>query len=290
MTDHDAQLRQALVTAADQSAPCHRVLRHYQDRQVAVRPADFYQALKAVDEAVVRLQLEGVAPIDCRAREDGIEFATDLYDKGTATRQEFLDKVSKAAEITILPHATSAFVDTTDGYRARIENPRGFVDTIADDLRRNDHDLAERARIECDDDVVVVEADDEEAAGFLYQWLEESVTHYCEEYVDATGEYDAARQLRDVVYREFVRDDESGSEVRADGGTTSDGPGRPGGAGECPQGCHHPVAGRDTLETREETVPIEPPEVFEVYGETVVQTERVRRYQKCIVCGWVIDL
>jgi len=65
---------------------------------------------------------------------------------------------------------------------------------------------------------------------------------------------------------------------------------RPGGDGECPQGCHHPVAGSETLETCEETVPLDDPEVFEMYGETVVQTERVRRYQKCIVCGWVVDL
>ncbi len=65
---------------------------------------------------------------------------------------------------------------------------------------------------------------------------------------------------------------------------------RPGGAGECPQGCHHPVAGHDTLQLCEETVPLEPPEVFEVYGETVVQTERVRRFYECIVCGWVVDV
>lgn len=65
--------------------------------------------------------------------------------------------------------------------------------------------------------------------------------------------------------------------------------GRPGGAGECPRGCQHPVAGRDTLERREETVPVEPPRVFEVYGEIVVQTERVDRYLACIVCGMVFD-
>jgi hypothetical protein len=217
----DDDLHDQLVAAADDSSPCARVLRHYEDRRVAARSADFYTAMKRMPALVVRLQIKGVAPIDCRVRDGNLEFATEIYDKGTATRQEFLDKVSKAAEITILPHATSAFVDTTDGYRARIENPRGFVDTIADDLRRNDHDLAERARIECDDDVVVVEADDDEAAGWLYQWLEGSVTHYREEYVDATAEHDAARQLRDVVYSKFVHDDESGgedNEVVTDGG------------------------------------------------------------------------
>jgi len=61
---------------------------------------------------------------------------------------------------------------------------------------------------------------------------------------------------------------------------------RPGGDGECPQGCRHPVAGRETMEYREEVEPLEEPEVFEVYGETVVQTERTHRYKECIVCGW----
>jgi hypothetical protein len=109
MTDHHAQLRQALITAADQSAPCHRVLRHVDGKRVAVRPADFYQALKAVDEAVVRLDIEDVAPIDCRAREDGTEFATDLYDEGAASRDDFLDKVSEASSVSVIHHADSEF-------------------------------------------------------------------------------------------------------------------------------------------------------------------------------------
>lgn len=65
---------------------------------------------------------------------------------------------------------------------------------------------------------------------------------------------------------------------------------RPGGEGECPQGCTHPVAGDQTMETVEEMEKIEPPNVFEMYGETVVQTERLRRYARCIVCGWRMDL
>ena len=64
---------------------------------------------------------------------------------------------------------------------------------------------------------------------------------------------------------------------------------RPGGAGECPQGCRHPVAGRNTLESREELIPLEPPEVVEIYGETIVKTETVERDSQCIVCGWVVD-
>jgi len=65
---------------------------------------------------------------------------------------------------------------------------------------------------------------------------------------------------------------------------------RPGGYGECPQGCHHPVAGHQTMEYREERVPVDPPNVFKHHGETVVQTERVDRFSRCIVCGWRVDL
>lgn len=74
------------------------------------------------------------------------------------------------------------------------------------------------------------------------------------------------------------------TDLDADGGS------RPGGAGACPQGCFHPVAGEETMEYREERVPVEPPNVFEHMGETVVQTERVRRFHECIVCGWRVDL
>jgi hypothetical protein len=66
-------------------------------------------------------------------------------------------------------------------------------------------------------------------------------------------------------------------------------PSRPGGSGKCPQGCFHPVAGEETLELVEQRERVEPPNVFEVQGETVVQEERVRRFMKCIVCGWVVD-
>ena len=65
---------------------------------------------------------------------------------------------------------------------------------------------------------------------------------------------------------------------------------RPGGHGSCPQGCTHPVAGEDTLDLRERTEPIEPPNVFEHMGETVVQTRRVEQYLQCCVCGWVVDV
>jgi len=66
--------------------------------------------------------------------------------------------------------------------------------------------------------------------------------------------------------------------------------GRPGGDGECPQGCRHPVAGNETMEYREDRERLDPPNVIEMYGERIVQTERVRRYSECIVCGWRIDL
>lgn len=90
----------------------------------------------------------------------------------------------------------------------------------------------------------------------------------------------------DSYWRKVKATDVNAEDLITDGGTTT----RPGGAGECPQGCHHPVAGEQTMEYHEETVPVDPPNVFEMYGETVVQTERTERYQRCIVCGWRIDL
>jgi len=40
----------------------------------------------------------------------------------------------------------------------------------------------------------------------------------------------------------------------------------------------------------QERVPVDPPNVFKHHGETVVQTERVDRFGRCIVCGWRVDL
>jgi len=298
--ESSTQLRRALVTAADQSSPCHRVLRHYDDRQVAVRPADFYQALKTVDEAVVRLQLEGIAPIDCRAHEDGIEFATDLYDEGAASRDDFLDKASKASTVSVIPEADSEFADVEDDQEVRADGGIKIQD-ICDEFVREQAVPADDA-----ESWVHIGIDDHfhPAGGYWFPtgetWGDSSGWVSRKSKIPHGGivQYPCSEKEPEVRGKDEVPNyvvnrtlsTETGNEVRTDGGTSADSTSRPGGAGECPQGCHHPVAGQDTLETREETVPIEPPEVFEVYGETVVQTERVRCYQACIVCGWVIDL
>jgi len=65
---------------------------------------------------------------------------------------------------------------------------------------------------------------------------------------------------------------------------------RPGGDAPCPQGCHHPVAGEETMEYHEDEIERREPRVFEVNGQTVVQETRIERYQRCIVCGWRTDL
>ncbi len=109
MSDHSEDLRRALAEAADVSAPCERVLRYFEDKHVAVRPADFYQALKHVDDLVVHLDIDDVAPIDCRHNDGDVEFATDVYDEGKTTRQDFLDKVSAADTVSVIPSRESEF-------------------------------------------------------------------------------------------------------------------------------------------------------------------------------------
>ena len=65
---------------------------------------------------------------------------------------------------------------------------------------------------------------------------------------------------------------------------------RPGGDGKCPQGCRHPVAGRETVEYREEVEPLDTPRVVDAPGGGAVITERTHRYAECIVCGWGYSL
>lgn len=86
-----------------------------------------------------------------------------------------------------------------------IDNPRGFPDTIANDLERAEFKHAE----DCDivyteeSDVVEISAVHSVAAKNLYDWLEETAQYYKENYVDASGEHDAARQLAKAVYKEM---------------------------------------------------------------------------------------
>ena len=86
-----------------------------------------------------------------------------------------------------------------------IDDPRGFPDTIANDLDRAEFKHAG----DCDiiyteeSDTVEISAVHSVAAKNLYDWLEETAQYYKENYVDASGEYDAARQLAEAVYEEM---------------------------------------------------------------------------------------
>jgi len=119
----DETLRRALATAASQNSPCQRVLRHYDNKHVAVRPADFYQALKSVDEAVVRITIDDVDPIDCRITDGNLEFAAEVYDHGYTTRQDFLDKISRADSVSVIPLEESEFAsgDKPEDYEVRAD-------------------------------------------------------------------------------------------------------------------------------------------------------------------------
>jgi len=87
-----------------------------------------------------------------------------------------------------------------------IEDPRGFPDTLADDLDRAEFDRAGDCDITYTEDAgtVRVAAADSVAAKQLYDWLEETRQYYKREYVSA-GEHDAARQLADAVYNEIAK-------------------------------------------------------------------------------------
>jgi len=86
-----------------------------------------------------------------------------------------------------------------------IDNPRGFPDTIVNDLDRADFKHADDCKIIYTEksQTVEISAVHNVAAKELYDWLEETTQYYKESYVDATGEYDAARQLAEAVYEEM---------------------------------------------------------------------------------------
>jgi hypothetical protein len=86
-----------------------------------------------------------------------------------------------------------------------VTDVRGYPDTLAADLDRADADAADRCALDVDTDRhrVTVTAEDATAARWLYEWLEESVEYYREEFVDASGEHDAARTLASAVYEEL---------------------------------------------------------------------------------------
>ena len=86
-----------------------------------------------------------------------------------------------------------------------IDDPRGLPDTVADDLDRADFKHADDCDIIYTEESQTVEisAVHSVAAKGLYDWLEETAQYYKENYVDASGEYDAARQLAKAVYEEM---------------------------------------------------------------------------------------
>jgi hypothetical protein len=60
---------------------------------------------------------------------------------------------------------------------------------------------------------------------------------------------------------------------------------------KCPQGCRHPVYGENTMRVEKERVKHDPPRVIDgVPGGPAVVKESTRRYRKCRVCGWVVDV
>lgn len=87
---------------------------------------------------------------------------------------------------------------TDDTFRVEVAGVRGYPDTIATDLDRCDAAAADRCTLAVDGDDVTVTA----AARWLYEWLEESVENYREEFVAATGEHATAQHLAAVVYEE----------------------------------------------------------------------------------------
>lgn len=91
-------------------------------------------------------------------------------------------------------------------YVVRIDDVSGFPGTIVTDLTREDHRQAERLEVsnwvhqETGETVVVVKALDDSAMKWLYDWLEDTRHYYQENYIDASGEHDAARDMAHAVY------------------------------------------------------------------------------------------
>jgi len=86
-----------------------------------------------------------------------------------------------------------------------INDPRGFPDTIVNDLGRADFECAGDCAIVYDEatDTATIEAPHSAAAKQLYDWLEDTAEYYRTEYVAAEAEYDAAKQLARVLYDEL---------------------------------------------------------------------------------------
>jgi hypothetical protein len=97
--------------------------------------------------------------------------------------------------------------ERSGGFRIELSDVRGFPDSIANDLDHADGKHADAVAIEYDEErqKTVVQANHDNAAKWLYDWLEDTAQYYRENYVDASGDHDAARDLADVVYEEVSR-------------------------------------------------------------------------------------
>jgi len=84
----------------------------------------------------------------------------------------------------------------------------GYPDTLVTDLSRAAAPEAERVELRwrLDEDSgehhVTIRAADDNAAKWLYDWFEDSETHYRTEYVDASMEHKAAAELASAWYDE----------------------------------------------------------------------------------------
>lgn len=94
--------------------------------------------------------------------------------------------------------------DSDTVLRVDIADVRGYPDTIATDLDRAVDATADRCALDVDGGRVTVIAADAAAARWLYEWLLESVEYYREEFIFASGEHTAAKQLATAVYEELT--------------------------------------------------------------------------------------
>jgi hypothetical protein len=94
--------------------------------------------------------------------------------------------------------------EQSGGFRIEIE-AAGFPDSIANDFDRGDGRHVDGCMVEYDAERhrVVLAANHSNAAKWLYDWLEETRQYYKENYVDASGEHDAARDMANAVYEEM---------------------------------------------------------------------------------------
>ena len=97
---------------------------------------------------------------------------------------------------------------TDAALQVEVPNVRGYPDTIATDLGQCDEPAAEPCNLDVEGDGsrATVTAADAATARWLYEWLEESVEYYREEFVNANGEHDAARELATAVFEELDDD------------------------------------------------------------------------------------